>query len=381
MAYRSIPIRLRLLSRKILRLITGRSDDIFMQVHHGFCLLTALFVTSAGLFNVLLDITSLLAGVAMASFGCGLVAIWYFSRFRGHYREMATLFSLTLLFVVIPMNWFSNAGSLGPTALYCLTAALYTLSVLREVAMLRKPVVFLAFAEPLILYLLEQRFPHWVSGYTSPEVRFWDMQFSYIAAMVILFITAWGHLHRYKAEAERSRQYAQYLKHMADRDGLTSLYNHRAILERAGRIRKEKPVCSLILCDVDFFKRLNDTYGHLIGDTVLIEVATHLQNTAFEAGALAGRYGGEEFLLVCSAPHETAMTLAEQARSNIATRVTCPEQVTISIGVAQCQDNESLADTLHRADQALYRAKEQGRNRVEPASATDAASNLVSSVP
>lgn len=376
MASVSLSVRSRLMLRRMLRFITGRSDDVFMRVHHGFCLLAALFMASAGLFNITLGITSLLPALVMMMFGAALVLMWYLSRFKGRYKAMATLFSLSLLFIIIPMNWFTNAGSMGPTALYCLTTALYTLSVLREVAMLRKPVIFLAFAQPLILYLIEQQFPHWVSGYSSPEVRFWDLQFSYSAAMIILFVTAWGHLHRYKAEAERSAQYAQRIKHMADRDGLTSLYNHRTILEKAAHLRKEHAQCSLILCDVDFFKKLNDTYGHLIGDTVLIEVATHLQQAAFEDKALAGRYGGEEFLLATSLNERQATTMAEKVRQLIENRVQSPEQVTVSIGVAQCQPDESLAETLHRADCALYQAKASGRNRVETARAVYAAQTI-----
>lgn len=171
------------------------------------------------------------------------------------------------------------------------------------------------------------------------------------------------------------------LKDLALHDGLTGLFNHRHFQEsltlevmRAGRYRHD---FSLIFLDVDFFKQYNDTYGHPAGDRLLCMLAARLKDATPGPG-LAARYGGEEFvLLLPEAGKAEAAALAEQLRQNIADSVlpgyeTMPEtSVTVSIGVATFpKDGDHAQVLLEHADQALYQAKRQGRNRVVAYAAT-----------
>ena len=161
----------------------------------------------------------------------------------------------------------------------------------------------------------------------------------------------------------------QTLREQATRDPLTDLLNRRAgewQLERAFLVAREgqKPFC-LIMADVDHFKAINDTWGHPAGDQVLQRVAAVLR-TGVRATDSVVRWGGEEFLLVLPNCEQAAALLqAERLRE----RVADAEQgemgrVTVSMGVAELQRGETLANLMERVDQALYQAKHAGRNQV-----------------
>ena len=153
-------------------------------------------------------------------------------------------------------------------------------------------------------------------------------------------------------------------------DKLTGLANRRklesALQSELLRARRYGKIFSVILLDVDHFKVVNDTHGHQAGDEVLMRLAALLTANARETD-LVGRWGGEEFLIVCP---ETSLalvsTLAERYRVELE-RQDFGEigQITSSFGVAACEEGDDVQRLIQRADQALYRAKESGRNRVE----------------
>jgi len=165
------------------------------------------------------------------------------------------------------------------------------------------------------------------------------------------------------------------LTNKATYDFLTGLYNRGVVLDRlennlAHSVRLNQPL-SVMIADVDYFKTVNDTYGHLVGDKVLREIARRFQYTV-RSGETIGRYGGEEFLFVlypCSL--EQAESAADRfcriIRENpigVGVNEKTPINVTISLGVA-CTDGKekiSLQNLLKSADMALYRAKAAGRN-------------------
>lgn len=165
------------------------------------------------------------------------------------------------------------------------------------------------------------------------------------------------------------------LREKASHDPLTGLWNHEEILRILGqeliRGEREGKCVGAIMADLDHFKLVNDNYGHLAGDAVLRMTAERILSITRPYDAI-GRYGGEEFLLVlpdCSLENTTL--LAERIRQHICCeRMDTPEgliPVTISLGVASagCAASEDANSLVKRADDALYRAKEAGRNRVE----------------
>lgn len=181
-----------------------------------------------------------------------------------------------------------------------------------------------------------------------------------------VYINLFGLVHQLdQAEAE--------LKVLARVDSLTRTYNRRYFTELAtGEIARcqtlHQPL-SLLLLDVDHFKIINDTYSHLVGDQVLVQIGWSIRKIIRETDLL-GRYGGDEFLLLLpNTTRSQALSLAERICTTIAASrfdSDCgPVQVTVSIGIANAQlDQDSVLMLLRKADRALYQAKNAGRNRV-----------------
>lgn len=164
---------------------------------------------------------------------------------------------------------------------------------------------------------------------------------------------------------QRSRK----LEEKSKLDPLTGAYNRAgiegALTESFRNWKYSKKPLSLLLLDVDYFKKINDTNGHSVGDEVLREL-TALVNKNIRIDDKFARWGGEEFILVCSNTELTqALELAEKIRTMIDRGIFAGTvKVSVSIGVAQIRDGESLEDLFNRTDRALYLAKENGRNQV-----------------
>jgi len=180
-----------------------------------------------------------------------------------------------------------------------------------------------------------------------------------------------------KRYTERLRDNMQMSIELAITDGLTGLFNRRYMETHLGTLvdqsaARGKPITVLVL-DIDYFKAINDSYGHDAGDDVLREFALRIRKATRNID-LACRYGGEEFVIVMPETDMAAATaVAERLRRRIATEPFAIQkgarhlEVTISIGIAALSGiNDNAATILKRADQALYRAKRDGRNRVVP---------------
>jgi diguanylate cyclase (GGDEF)-like protein len=198
-----------------------------------------------------------------------------------------------------------------------------------------------------------------------------------------LYLNAWRELSDDQADllngvasqaaiAIRHAQLFQAQEENALTDELTKLPNRRHLAQRflqeMQRARRHHNAIAFLMIDLDHFKQVNDTYGHLNGDAVLAELAQILVTGARESDVCA-RYGGEEFALIL---HETtepgARTLAERIRAKVAA-ATFPGglKLTISVGVAATDEPALFTQLIDRADQALYAAKQGGRNQVRVA--------------
>lgn len=173
-----------------------------------------------------------------------------------------------------------------------------------------------------------------------------------------------------KQTIELSKKY-QLLAHF---DPLTNLSNRRIaydILKREkSRISRNKDVLSVLLCDVDHFKRINDLHGHNVGDAVLVELAKIFTEQVRKQDCVS-RWGGEEFLFILpQTSAKNAAIIAEKIRSSVESHPINVQgtsiDVTICIGIAQFEESSHIDEVINSADKFLYLAKESGRNQVQP---------------
>jgi diguanylate cyclase len=172
----------------------------------------------------------------------------------------------------------------------------------------------------------------------------------------------------------RATAYAEAMSIAAQIDHLTQLPNRRSLTERLQtqlnqfQSGQTSHSFAVILLDVDRFKQINDTFGHAMGDQVLIAIAAILQERLRHEDMI-GRWGGEEFLMVTQDTNtRDAIRTAERLRAMVCERVACEDTiVSASFGISLATPSDTLETLVQRADQALYAAKEKGRNRVEVA--------------
>ncbi|HQR29840.1 MAG TPA: diguanylate cyclase, partial [Anaeromyxobacteraceae bacterium] len=176
---------------------------------------------------------------------------------------------------------------------------------------------------------------------------------------------------RKRREAEGK---AREASRRADTDALTGVPNRQAfndaLAREFARARRFRQPLSVVLVDLDHFKRVNDEHGHAAGDQVLTGAARLLESRVRESD-LAARWGGEEFAIIASMTDAAgAVRLAEKLRGMLeVTHMGPPVRVTASFGVAELRPDDGVDDLIRRADEALYRAKQEGRNRVACAEA------------
>lgn len=162
------------------------------------------------------------------------------------------------------------------------------------------------------------------------------------------------------------------LQYNASYDFLTKIFNRKTYFEISEEIfelsKRQNEPFSILLIDIDHFKRINDTYGHLIGDEVLKFVSSNISKLLRKSDIL-GRYGGEEFIVTLpNTKLDNAKTIAEKINKyiydNHYVNETYNLQLSVSVGIAQIKKETNLTDLIHKADEALYKAKNYGRNRV-----------------
>ncbi len=219
----------------------------------------------------------------------------------------------------------------------------------------------------------------WGHGFIGPNVAVdAGIYIAIVAQALLLSAAAALRLGGIRVERDRARAESERLRSLAETDPLTAILNRRGLVHRAQAIMAINPGSAVILIDVDYFKTINDKFGHETGDRVLIRVSEMLRQQC-DSKHPVGRIGGEEFAIVLgSGEEEEALRFADRVRrhlagANFADLLGAGWGVTISIGLAVApSDVPATFERLYvAADRALYAAKNGGRNRVEIASADD----------
>jgi len=224
--------------------------------------------------------------------------------------------------------------------------------------------------EKLVQSLDEQSmqmiFNRWVS--TIEEVTSYNKDFIITLFVIFIAIIAVFLYRQYLLQ-----RYNKALLKLSITDNLTGLYNRLKTDEKLEEeqkkvLRYESYCCTILLLDVDHFKRINDNFGHQIGDKVLQEIATVLKNSVRDTD-IVGRWGGEEFLIILpNTNKEEGFKVGMKLKDNIAShhfyQINQVNQVTISLGGFELQNNISVNEAMSQVDKALYESKNKGRNQV-----------------
>jgi diguanylate cyclase (GGDEF)-like protein len=159
----------------------------------------------------------------------------------------------------------------------------------------------------------------------------------------------------------------QRLKHLAETDKLTGLYNRtrleRALKDELVKAERSQHKFACVLIDIDYFKEVNDTYGHTVGDEILVEMSTLILKFTRKSDTVI-RWGGEEFVLICTdLDKEGVIAVCEHLRQEIsAFSFSRVGHLSVSIGIALSEDSDTTDSLIQKADKALYEAKNEGRN-------------------
>ncbi len=333
-----------------------------------------LFSFTSAIGNYLLD-----AGIVptLASLFMGFLTLYFF--YLAYFKEKyilpayGALFVLTLIF--IPLLWIYNGGlssSIPFFYLFDIVLSAILLNKLRYELVLGTQIVVLIALLSIAFY-----YPDAIIKYNSETALFIDKAVSLVVVSFIMFVMIIKIMQEYHQAIDKLKFAQEELKKSNDvlykasiTDDLTGLYNRGHIIKLLSGLieRGSQPKgISIIMMDIDHFKKINDTYGHKVGDLVLTKISAsireHFRNTDF-----IGRIGGEEFLILMpDTKLEVACNRAENIRKYIEGLKWDYAQlhVTISGGIYDSSEYESCNTVLNNADIALYQAKSSGRNLIK----------------
>lgn len=265
-----------------------------------------------------------------------------------------------ITFIYIPFLYFESGGHDGSILMFALLGTFMLAFVFKGKQMIAA--IGLSMAIYMIMVWAGYQMPGLVIFHGHEEARILDLITS-IPMCVIALATMAVYVSRAYESSNKN------LAHLATKDELTGVYNRRSLSELL--IRKMKTDGEghgsfiIMMLDIDFFKKINDTYGHGFGDTVLCRFAEAVQHVLRRQDIMA-RYGGEEFVLILDAVETgRAIEIAQRVREAVkAISFDRDLQVTVSIGVTCRREHDTIDGLLMRVDENLYKAKQNGRDRV-----------------
>ncbi|WP_051129527.1 GGDEF domain-containing protein [Hippea alviniae] len=288
--------------------------------------------------------------------------LYYFSRFRRIFTPVAVVFFVFMLFVFLPLLWSESGGMIGVLPFFFI---LYTVAIV-FIFEGRWRVFFLSVAFVVAVALSIWDLFHYVEVGCSnvSTVRFINRSVAFFFVAIALALFTSFALGRYKSEKLKAESLSKV-------DYLTGLFNRREGMERLNYLinylEREEKRLSIIMMDIDDFKKVNDRYGHICGDMVLKEIADIIKSNIRQTD-IAVRWGGEELLIILpNAGKREAFSIAERIRREIeGQRFSCDGNIfhiTITGGIASYDFEKSVEKNIASADKALYEGKRQGKNR------------------
>lgn len=302
----------------------------------------------------------------VSTIGCFLTFVGFFVAgiIIGPKEWLYMALCFILYFVILPMDYFLTGGIFSGMPLYFLLCS--TLATFGVTGKKKYPVFILGIISLVITILLGERFSQYVYKMSAKDAVF-DIILALVLSSVALFGFISGCINMYFTEQKRADELVVKLQHLSEYDELTQIYNRRMFYEKIKSEQDEKSYLCMI--DIDDFKMINDRYGHLVGDQVLVEIASVINSEVTENnGEIAARFGGEEFVLVIYSNNpDEALERLERVKSKIS-EINIPAypgvKITASIGVARGGEEANSKEMLKKADDNMYEAKKKGKNLV-----------------
>ncbi len=348
------------------------SDQLNQQAARVMVILLTLSAGLATLLHALEPDTHILNRVIppLLLLGNIMLLVWTFYRPDGYKQVFWLGLTMALVAIGIPIWYFTIQASLGsnlPLVDSLPPITTFPIALIVGIAMFAPHrmalglgiVGWILIATPLMVYLLSHPQEFW-----SPR----GQEIVVTLGPVMALVTAIVPIHRgLLARLIHLQAEQAFIKLLSERDPLTNLLNRRAaesVLSTS--IQETQSQDGLILFDIDHFKRINDNFGHPVGDAVLVEVAQRCRSVLRKEDVLA-RWGGEEFLVVIRGVELKVLErIAEDLRLAIASeRIDPVGQVSASFGISLIRPGDSMESLLQRVDTGMYAAKAGGRNRVK----------------
>jgi len=300
--------------------------------------------------------------------------VFYYALFRSGLNLKASDPSLTIAQVLsailmLDIAMFYTVSEARPVILLTVLMA-FVFGVFRLPMHKLVQIALVAIAGYVLMIVLLQQFRS-----KDVDLRLEILRLTVFGIVLLWFAVMGGYISRLRKTLSDSRA---AIEELATHDPLTGAYNRRhlsnMLLQEKMRCDRSGETFCIALLDLDFFKNINDTFGHQAGDEVL-KACAECANQAIRPIDCLGRYGGEEFeVLLTQADLEGARIVAERIRNAVSElefpHISPDLRVTVSIGLAQYRPKENIDEAEKRADAALYRAKAAGRNRIETEAVT-----------
>ena len=329
-----------------------RSEEAFkIYLIYTFSLIGFLFSFTLGLAGVSTSnyiLTSFLLGGSLI-----LCLNIYYLKITGNHRVSSNVFLYLFIAAMIYLVYSGGVHNTGPLWIYSLPALTLFIHGLKKG--LIDTTIFLLIISIILFYpndlLLEASYSH-------------EFKVRLILSLILTVLLSSVYEYSRMQSFLKMQQLREALEYVSTRDSLTTLYNRRGGHDQIEKL--DKSMGAVLMCDIDHFKKINDTYGHYAGDFILKEVAKTIKDT-IRKGDIAVRWGGEEFFIFLPKTNiDNGYTVAEKIRKHIEN---FPLEyndsiinVTISIGVAEVNKKIDLEEAIRNADDSMYLSKAKGRN-------------------
>ena len=286
-------------------------------------------------------------------------------------KQLRLIFFLFIIFAFIPYGWINSGGSSNNTIAYVFLVVICITYFFQGKT--RSTLVYLLVAIFVALYLLEHYYPQFIMVH-DPKSQFFDRLIQIPLTLIVSYMLLKQFADAYLSEKKKNDKYSEELKRMnkelellATIDELSDTYNRRTYNLKLKEILDQRQFANndkyVLLFDIDYFKEINDTFGHIVGDEIIYQIG-RIMKRIMPKTSFISRWGGDEFAIIFFGKLEELKDYAMQLQKSINSIDLYDNlYITISIGITKIQENDCNKDVFKRVDKALYKSKQKGRNQ------------------